>query len=159
MSIHQLPPVPALLAQMEQFARDVRQAVENAGSLDWQASPTPSAWNLTQVCCHLRDVEQEVHQARFRQLLASENAFLSGADPDKWAEARQYHLQDGPTSMQQFLTARQQTLELLNTIQDPTLWQRQGRHAFFGSTSIHELLHIIVKHDAVHLEQIGDLLA
>jgi hypothetical protein len=41
---------------------------------------------------------------------------------------------------------------------DEKMWQRHGRHAFFGHTSMHELLYLIVRHDEIHWEQINAIL-
>ena len=41
---------------------------------------------------------------------------------------------------------------------DESTWQRQGRHAFFGLTTMHELLYLIVRHDEIHWQQINKLL-
>lgn len=150
------PPVPELLNRLHQFAVNVEERLR-AGTFDWQRHPSPQAWSLTQLLCHLRDVELEVHQPRFQVLITQANAFISGANPDEWAGPRQYQLQDGPKAWQQFLTARHQTIEMLTPL-TPNLWQRQGQHAFFGLTSMQELLYLVVLHDDAHWEQMTTLL-
>ncbi len=52
-----------------------------------------------------------------------------------------------------FLAARQKNLALLDDL-DNSIWQRMGRHAFFGPTSLQELVNLAVQHDEVHLQQI-----
>jgi hypothetical protein len=107
--------------------------------------------------CHLRDVEREVHQPRFRALLREDNAFLPGAVSDEWVEERRYRNQDGRRALAQFLAARRETVKMLEEVEG-TLWQRQGQHAFFGPTTMHELLNLAVQHDRAHWEQINNLL-
>lgn len=150
--MQQPPPIPDLLQQLQQFARRVRQVLSEPG-VDWIWQPTSGEWSLTQVICHLRDVEREVHQPRFAAVIARENAFIAGATPDEWAVPRQYQAQDGPTALADFLAARLETVDTLQAL-TPALWSRQGRHAFFGPTSMHELLNLMVRHDEAHWEQI-----
>ena len=64
---------------------------------------------------------------------------------------------DGPVARDAFLAARQKNLALLSNL-DETDWQKMGRHAFFGPTSLHELVNLMAQHDQVHLQQIEDLL-
>lgn len=154
--MQQPPPVPQLLSALDSFAGELAHFL-NGKTIDWQRRPTAGDWNLTQVICHLRDVEREVHQERIRVLIAQDNPFLSGVSADNWAETRQYHLQDGPAALVEFLAARRETIELLAGM-DMLLWQRQARHAFFGFTTMQELVYLVVKHDAAHLEQVRELL-
>jgi len=135
----------------------------NAGSLvdmeriDWTRQPGDDEWSLAEVMCHLRDVEREVHQVRFRLLIAEDKAFLPGVSADEWADERGYCYEDGQKATKSFVTARQETLALVEPL-DEELWKRQGRHAFFGHTSMHELLYLVVRHDEIHWQQITDLL-
>ncbi|MCI0397863.1 MAG: DinB family protein [Chloroflexi bacterium] len=150
------PPVPTLLNQLATLAANVHGALAAEG-VDWAYRPEPDQWSLTEVLCHLRDVEREVHQSRFRALLRAEHAFLPGVTADEWAEERGYRRQNGPAALADFLAARQETLRLLKDLDD-SLWQRQGQHAFFGPTSMHELLYLVARHDELHWEQIKALL-
>ncbi|MDX1687459.1 MAG: DinB family protein [Candidatus Promineifilaceae bacterium] len=149
-------PVPTLLQRLESFARDVEQALSDP-LVDWECAPAPGEWCLTEVVCHLRDVEKEVHQRRFRALIEEGEAFIPGVAADDWIEERAYREQHGPTALAQFLEARRETLVLLQDL-DEAVWKRQGQHAFFGPTSLHELLNLAVQHDAAHWEQIDNLL-
>ncbi len=151
------PPVSSLLSQLESMAADVRLSLDRS-DLDWLLQPAPGEWSLTEVMCHLRDVESEVHQRRFHMLIEEDNAFIPGVSADEWAGARNYRGQDGPKATEQYLLARQETVALLKSL-DGSYWQRQGRHAFLGPTSMHELLHLAVRHDEIHWEQLKELLA
>ncbi len=149
-------PIPELLADLAQFATAVSQlSLSNKSELSKR--PSPQIWSLTEIMCHLRDVEIEVHQQRLKVVLDKEDAFISGASPDDWADERHYQSQDGLEAWQSFLNARQQTIQLLPYANSP-LWQRAANHAFFGRTTLHELLNLIVQHDAAHWQQIKELL-
>lgn len=154
------PPVTELLADLGGFATAVAQAVSAAAvatAVDWQWRPAPGEWNLTELFCHLRDVEREVHQVRFRSMMAADNAFIPGATSDDWVKERDYARQNGRLALTEFLAARQETISMLPPAAD-AFWQRQGRHSFFGPTSAHELLNLAVRHDQAHWEQLQKLL-
>lgn len=149
------PPVQHLLVELEAFATAVDQLLAGE-DIDWQWRPSPDDWSITEVICHLRDVEHEVHQARFRDLIAADNVFLPGVTADDWIEQRQYQLQDGRSALIEFLEARQQTIVMLAGIEE-AVWNRKGQHAFFGPTSLHELLNLVVQHDQAHFNQLVTL--
>ena len=148
-------PVPELLQELVDFPTAVF-TILSSPEIDWDWRPAPSEWNLTEVCCHLRDVELEVHQIRFKKLIIKENTFISGATPDDWVKEREYEKENGRSALNTFLQLRQETLELLTDLDD-AMWQRQGRHSFFGPTSMHELLNLVVSHDEAHWQQIQNL--
>ena len=54
----------------------------------WTRRPAAAEWSLTEVVCHLRDVDQDVNQARVSAVLEGENPFLTGADTDPWVGER-----------------------------------------------------------------------
>jgi hypothetical protein len=150
------PPVPSLLLQMETMAANAR-ALTRLDGIDWARQPEEGEWSLAEVMCHLRDVEREVHLARFRMLIAEDNAFLPGVSADEWADERGYCFEDGLSATNAFVAAREETLALVAPLSE-AFWQRQGRHAFLGHTTMHELLHLVVRHDEIHWQQINALL-
>ena len=150
------PPVPDLLEQLATMAANVN-TLSTIDGIDWSSQPADDEWSLAEVMCHLRDVEREVHQARFRLLIEGDSAFLPGVAADEWADERGYCFEDGRKAMDSFTAARQETLLLIGPLGD-AMWQRQGRHAFFGHTTMHELLYLVVRHDEIHWRQIQELL-
>jgi hypothetical protein len=150
------PPVPTLLDDLGAFAARLESELA-AEDIDWHCAPAIGEWCLTEVMCHLRDVEQEVHQPRFRAILRREGAFLPGAVADEWVEERAYHRQNGVLALISFLELRAKTVALLPA-PDSKLWQRQGQHSFFGPTTMHELLNLVVQHDEAHRQQVTNLL-
>ncbi len=150
------PPIPNLLLRLETFAINVKAILSELETEKWLVQPSNDQWSLTEIICHMRDVEREVYHVRFNNLIAEDNAFLPGASPDEWAEERGYAAQDGREGLTTFLKARLETLQLLKTL-SPELWRRQGQHAYFGPTSMHELVYLAVRHDDIHWEQIKSL--
>ena len=149
-------PAPELLQELASFAAAIELSLSPPDT-DWPWRPDPASWSLTEVMCHLRDVEEEVHMVRYQAILARENPFLPGASTDEWAAIRHYGKEYGPAARDAFLSARRRTLALLSE-QEEKCWDRQGRHAFFGPTSLQELANLAVQHDLVHLLQIKELL-
>ena len=151
------PPVTNLLLQLKTMGSNVGQLKEDS-NYDWNWRPDQDEWSLTEVICHLRDVEEEVHQPRFVAVLEREDVFLPGVSADEWAVSRGYRNQDGQAALVDFLLRRQETVEMLKDL-TPDTWQRQGTHAYLGRTSLHELLFLLTRHDEIHWEQIKSLLA
>lgn len=147
--------VSDLLEALAGFATAVWHTA-NQPDADWTWRPAEGEWSLVEVVCHLRDVEREVHLPRFREILARDMPFLPGVSSNEWAAPRAYQLQDGPQAAADFCAARLETLTLLRGLDDAA-WQRQGRHAFFGATSIRELAGLMRKHDEAHGAQIAAL--
>ncbi len=152
-----LPPIPSLLQQLEIMASNAQSLLDDS-NLDWLWRPAESEWSLTEIACHLRDVEREVHQFRFRALIEKDNVFIPGVSADEWAAAREYRQQDGEQALEDFIRARKDTLALLRPL-PAEAWRRQGRHAFLGTTTMQEIVHLAVRHDEIHWDQIKTLLS
>lgn len=149
------PPAPDLLDELKSF-RDFTALVLADTHRDWAYRPLETDWSLTEIACHLRDVEREVHQSRIRALLLEDGAFLPGIDADQWAIPRNYRGQVGRAALSGFLAARDETIALLSPL-STEVWARQGQHSFFGPTSLQELVFLAVQHDRIHARQIEAL--
>jgi FMN phosphatase YigB (HAD superfamily) len=118
----------------------------------WSQAPAPGEWRLTEILCHLRDVEAEINLPRLQKMLREENPFLLGTDSDAWAQERLYAVQDGCAALKVLTEMRKETLSLLTG--NPTQWTRTARHTFFGPTSVQELFGIVAGHDKAHIQQV-----
>ncbi len=123
----------------------------------WNLQPAEGSWSLTEVLCHLRDVDNEVNLPRVRKVLEEKNPFLPSEDTDSWAQSRNYLSQDGPQALRQFTVTRLKLVDLLSTI-SPGTWNSKVRHAIFGPTDLHELVVILAGHDRVHISQVHEIL-
>jgi hypothetical protein len=112
---------------------------------------------LTEVICHLRDVETEVFEPRFEKIINEDNPFIVGIDSDPWAEQRHYIRQDGPQALSVFISKRKGLISLLSAL-PPEDWQRPARHAIFGPTHLQELASFVSEHDRLHIQQITRLI-
>jgi FMN phosphatase YigB (HAD superfamily) len=125
---------------------------EGLPSAAWSDPPKPGEWNLTEIFCHLRDVDAEVNLPRIRKVLEEKNPFLPGMDTDPWAAEREYVCQNGPEALESFTALRIELVELLDHL-SPEDWERSARHAIFGPTNLKELISINAGHDRLHLRQ------
>jgi FMN phosphatase YigB (HAD superfamily) len=123
----------------------------------WRQKLEPGEWCVTEVLCHLRDVDREVNLPRLQKVLQEANPFLPGRDTDPWAEERNYIQQDGPQALHEFSVARLRVVEMLEGIRAED-WQRSARHAIFGPTQLSELVGIIAAHDRLHIRQVREVL-
>lgn len=114
--------------------------------------PESGEWSLTEIVCHLRDTEVEVNLPRLHMLLELSEPFIPARVTDAWAEKREYNNQDIESALQDFTSARIQTVELLRGL--TVEWGRKARHAIFGPTDLQELVKFMVEHDKLHIRQI-----
>lgn len=147
-----------LLSGLRAAADDLAGLCAEAGRAAWRRRPAPGEWSLTEIACHLRDVEREVHLERLRRVVAGPDVFLQAADPDPLAETRAYQEQDGPAAFRDFLAARAALIEYLEGL-PPDTWERTARHALFGTTRFSELVSLMIDHDRAHIDQIRATLA
>ena len=151
------PPVSNLIIQLMTMATNVSGLLVKI-HFDWMWKPDYDEWSLTEVFCHLIDVEREVNLERFTAVLKDTDVFLTGVSADDWAISRNYQQQDGQIALNDYLAARALTLSMLEEL-DPEIWERQGIHAYLGRTTMHELLFLVSRHDELHWEQIKDIVA
>lgn len=120
---------------------------------NWTRRPSSGEWSLTELICHLRDVEREVNLPRLRSVVESDNPFVAGADTDPWAQERDYQAQSGPVALRAFIAARREASRYLR-LQPDSVWGRSARHAIFGPTQLEEIVGWILDHDRIHLDQL-----
>lgn len=150
------PPTDALIAELAQFGQKLTHSLGRP-EIDWSWRPTPDDWSLTELVCHLRDVEREVHQPRIAAILSEQQPFMAGVNADSWAETRSYASQAGSMALADYLAARHATVASLRELDDAA-WHRHGQHAFFGQTTLQELVFLAVQHDRNHDIQLQKLL-
>lgn len=119
----------------------------------WNRRPATDEWSVSEILCHMRDVEAEVNLPRLRTVLAENNPFIAGQDTDAWAEQRGYARQDGRQAWRAFFSARMELVEILEGLDDAA-WQRTARHAIFGPSRLIEIISIQAAHDRAHVKQV-----
>jgi hypothetical protein len=142
----------ALINSLQSTPAVLDNLLRTLESDEWTARPRKDEWALTEILCHLRDLDVEVNLPRLETLTLTENPFITAQDTDPWAKERRYIEQDGPTAFRDFVAARIKLLEKLKSL-SPEDWQRRGRHTIFGPTDLHELVGFMAEHDRTHIQQ------
>lgn len=148
----------ALLAILKSTPAAISSLVSDLPQSSWTQRPDTKEWCVAEILCHLRDVEAEVNLPRLRKVLREDNPFIPGMDTDPWAEERQYICQDGRRALDEFMSFRIESLEILKNA-DAKDWSRPARHAIFGPTKLVELVNITTAHDRLHVRQFFQVLA
>ena len=124
------------------------------GSSAWSHEPTPDDWSLSELVCHLRDTEREIHQMQIELFKEQNEPFIPRPDTSVWASQRDYFHEDGASALKEFNDARHKTLKLLKEITvERSVWERKARHAIFGPTNFLEIISFIADHDRMHIQQ------
>jgi FMN phosphatase YigB (HAD superfamily) len=119
----------------------------------WSRKPAPGAWCLTEIICHLRDIDDEVHTPRLNLMISTDAPFLPAIDTDPWAEERNYAAQSGPEALAVLAERRVQLLRQLEAIPLRS-WERRARHALLGPTTLAEVATLATDHELLHLRDI-----
>jgi HAD superfamily hydrolase (TIGR01549 family) len=143
----------AILATLKATPAALDTICRNLTQEEWQHKPALKEWAITEILCHLRDVDREVNLPRISQLLNEEEPFLPGIETDPWADERHYITQSGPAALAAFMDARAEMTGALHQLPAEG-WERLARHAIFGPTNLLELLSFIATHDIVHIRQV-----
>jgi FMN phosphatase YigB (HAD superfamily) len=125
---------------------------------NWQVSPENEEWSLTEICCHLRDVDREIYIPRIQKVIQTDRPFLEAIDADAWAEERRYREQDGQQAFADFVTTRLELLEMIEAIPQ-AVWEKEIRHTIFGPISLAEIFRISARHDKLHIQQIHKIVS
>ncbi|HND48138.1 MAG TPA: DinB family protein [Anaerolineales bacterium] len=123
----------------------------------WKHKPASSEWTLTELVCHLRDTEREIHHMQLKLFNGQDEPFIPRPDTGIWANQRDYLHEDGPSALHEFAKARSMTLSMLQNTPDVE-WDRKARHAIFGPTNFREVAGFIADHDRLHVQQALSLL-
>jgi FMN phosphatase YigB (HAD superfamily) len=142
----------AVIACLRSTPAALATVTAEQGPGTWSQRPRAGEWCLTEILCHLRDTEREVHVPRLKKILGEANPFIPGEETDRWAAERNYAAQDGRQALADFLSARKETLSLLEGLQ--VEWSRPARHSIFGPTTLQELVVMIAEHDQAHVAQV-----
>jgi FMN phosphatase YigB (HAD superfamily) len=142
----------ALLANLRSTPAALASLTSSLPLESWRRFPAQGEWCLTEIICHLRDVECEVNLPRLQKVLVEQNPFVVGETTDVWVKERKCAEQDGPQVLVEFTAARKQTLELLDGL--TVEWSRPARHALFGPTTLQELVGFMARHDRAHVQQV-----
>ena len=147
----------AILAVMLSTPAVLQSLVAPVPGKAWPRKPIADEWALVEIICHLRDTEREIHQMQISTLLEENEPFIPRPDSTVWAKERNYLKEDGPKALQDFTSARLETLAKLKGLDD-AVWKQKARHAIFGPTHFQEVIGFMADHDRMHIQQAWNIL-
>jgi hypothetical protein len=115
----------------------------------WDGIPSEQLTPIEQLC-HVRDIEVDGYQVRFRRTLDEANPLLPSIDTDALVRERHYSAADAHQVLAAFRAARAETVRLLAGLAPEQL----GRPATFegyGPVTLRSLVHYLCSHDQQHL--------
>lgn len=115
----------------------------------WEGIPSETFTALEQIC-HVRDIEIDGYQVRFRRMLEESAPVLASIDSYELARQRQYHAADPRKALAEFRAARIRTLESLRDLSEEQL-ARTGSFEGYGPVTLKALIHYLSSHDQQHL--------
>ncbi len=115
----------------------------------WDGIPSERLTALEQLC-HVRDIEIDGYQVRFKRTLREDRPLLASIDTDALVIQRSYASADAAQALAQFAAARAQTMELLVGLGTEQL-ERRAEFEGYGPTTLRGLVHYLCSHDQQHL--------
>ncbi len=135
--------------RLEDFFEAVPERFIRWAPQSWEGIPSESLTALEQLC-HVRDIEIDGYQLRFRRLLNEANPLLAAIDGYALVRERAYAQADAAEVLAAFRAARAVTVELLRGLTGQQL-QRQGTFEEYGAVTVEGLVHYLCSHDQQHL--------
>lgn len=119
----------------------------------WHQRPDVNEWSPIEIVTHLYESERTVQRPRLERILQENNPFLSAAIPPPPPGQMALPSTDGNTITRMFAEERQQTIELLASLQKKD-WKRPARHSVLGPTTLLEMAAFTTRHDHLHIQQL-----
>jgi hypothetical protein len=115
----------------------------------WDGVPSEALTAIEQLC-HVRDIEIDGYQERFRRTLREADPALPSIDTDALVVQRAYADADPAEVLASFRDARHATVELLGQLA-PEQLARTAEFEGYGSVTLRGLVHYLCSHDQQHL--------
>ena len=135
--------------RLEALYRSVPDRYARWEPASWDGCPGETFAALGQLC-HVRDLEVDGYQERFRRVLAEERPFLASIDGYAVARERRYEQADAAEVLASFRAARAQTVATLSAVSDAQL-RRRGEFEGYGPVTLEGLVRFLCSHDEQHL--------
>jgi hypothetical protein len=154
---------PVTLATLEAFPRALeahyaafpREFVDWAPA-SWEGVPSEPFTAIEQIC-HVRDIETEGYQLRFKRTLEGETPLLAYIDSEAITLERDYASADPARVFADLRASRAATLALLRRLGDREL-DRRAEFERYGPVTLRGLVHYLCSHDQQHISGLQWLL-
>ena len=145
-----------LIWNLKSLPNEIADLIRDLDDETLRWNPIPGKWSLTELICHLRDVERLAFLERYRRLLSDENPTFSALDQNQLALDGDYKNQEARSVHADFRRFRLQTVALLEST-TPDQWRRSGTHERLGPLNVERLVMLQKDHDLNHLLQMKDV--
>lgn len=153
-----------LAANAEAIAALVRP-VDGDGAR-WK--PSPEAWSILEVVCHLADEERDDFRTRVALTLQDPTLPWPPIDPGGWVTARDYASRELGAALADFVAERGRSLAWLEGLAGPGVdgaadrlvdpaWDNAARHPAGFTIRAGDLMASWLAHDLLHMRQIVEL--
>jgi hypothetical protein len=122
---------------------------------DAQIKPTPEAWSILEVTCHLYDEEREDFREHLDFILHRQNEEWHVIHPQEWVIERKYNEQNFKEMKEKFFAERTKSLEWMKgfgKIYWDTVYSNE-----YGTLTAGEMFASWVAHDNLHVRQLVEL--
>jgi hypothetical protein len=143
------------IMQLTQNAERIQQLVVGVGDEQARWKFDADSWSILEVVNHLYDEEQFDFRVRLDHILHKPGMEPPQIDPQEWVTERAYNERELQPSLENFLAAREKSLEWLRSL-DSLDWEAVYT-APWGSIKAGELFAAWVAHDWLHLRQLVEL--
>jgi hypothetical protein len=133
----------------------IRALIANISQEEAKVKPTPEAWSILEVICHLLDEESEDFREHLDFILHRQTEEWHKIDPQGWVISRSYNEQNFMEMQIKFFDARSKSLDWLIDLSNAD-WEVPYTSEF-GSIPAGEMFASWVAHDNLHIRQLVEL--
>jgi hypothetical protein len=144
-----------VVSQLNHNAQAIRALVEGCSEQQARWKPDDKSWSVLEVVNHLLDEEREDFRARIDVALHRNEEAWFGINPQEWVTERGYNQRELVPSLQEFLTARAESLAWLLELGEVD-WSKEYA-APFGKIRAGDFLASWAAHDVLHMRQLVEL--
>ena len=126
--------------------------------------PSPEAWSILEVVCHLADEERDDFRMRVGLTLQDPTLPWPPIDPGGWVTARDYASRELGAALADFLAERERSLAWLGGVVEAGVetdvapaWDNAARHPAGFTIRAGDLMASWLAHDLLHVRQIVEL--
>jgi hypothetical protein len=144
-----------LLQELTNSTEMIRTLLAGIPQEDAAVKPTPEAWSILEVTCHLRDEERADFRARLDTILHRPAEPFAMINPQGWVTERKYNEQNFEQMIESFFAERAQSLEWLKGLAGGD-WETTHTDEY-GSVTAGEMFSSWIAHDNLHIRQLVEL--
>lgn len=144
------------IEHLTQWAATVDAYVRHVPSVQARWKPSPADWSILEVINHLYDEERRDFRVRIDYTLNRPDEPWPAIDPARWVTDERYNDRELASSLANFRTERDASLEWLSALGDVD-WNVTKVAPWGGTMRAGDLLSAWVAHDLLHLRQLNEL--